>query len=263
METAVGSIYNPSYDSEPFLDFESINPSTQIENLNLNWKEKDLPERIRTKHVHRLHPYLGKFIPQLVEIFLRKYNPNKVYDPFCGSGTTLVEAKSLGINSIGCDISEFNILLSKVKTDDYDINLLEKEINDIVKQFKIKNGNTLFRSPRHTTTNEFLNKWFAPKAIHELLLFQSLIENYNYQDVMKIILSRSARSARLTTHYDLDFPKKPQTEPYQCYKHGRICQPINTASKFLIRYSQDTLKRIREFSKIKKNANVKLFCQSF
>ena len=27
----------------------------------------------RTKHVHRLHPYLGKFIPQLVEVFLEKY----------------------------------------------------------------------------------------------------------------------------------------------------------------------------------------------
>ena len=27
----------------------------------------------RTKHVHRLHPYLGKFIPQLVEVFLRKH----------------------------------------------------------------------------------------------------------------------------------------------------------------------------------------------
>ena len=34
----------------------------------LSWSESDLPERIRTKHVHRLHPYLGKFIPQLVEI---------------------------------------------------------------------------------------------------------------------------------------------------------------------------------------------------
>ena len=28
-------------------------------------------ERDRTKHVHRLHPYLGKFIPQLVEVFLK------------------------------------------------------------------------------------------------------------------------------------------------------------------------------------------------
>lgn len=63
------SIYNPIYKSEPFVDFKGITPSTEIEELNLNWREKDLPEKIRTKHVHRLHPYLGKFIPQLVEIY--------------------------------------------------------------------------------------------------------------------------------------------------------------------------------------------------
>ena len=34
---------------------------TPLEKLNLNWREKDLPERERTKHVHRLHPYLGKY----------------------------------------------------------------------------------------------------------------------------------------------------------------------------------------------------------
>ena len=51
----------------------TVTHSTPLESLNLNWTEKDLPEKERTKHVHRLHPYLGKFIPQLVEIFLRKY----------------------------------------------------------------------------------------------------------------------------------------------------------------------------------------------
>jgi hypothetical protein len=50
-----------------------ITAKTPLESLNLNWSEKDLPEKMRTKHVHKLHPYLGKFIPQLVEIFLRKY----------------------------------------------------------------------------------------------------------------------------------------------------------------------------------------------
>src|SRR5215208_2096400 len=38
--------------------------------LDLSWSERELPERERTKHVHRLHPYLGKFIPQLVEALL-------------------------------------------------------------------------------------------------------------------------------------------------------------------------------------------------
>jgi hypothetical protein len=59
--------------------------------LELSWSERDLPERERTKHVHRLHPYLGKFIPQLAEVLLRRYAPRGgcVLDPFAGSGTTL------------------------------------------------------------------------------------------------------------------------------------------------------------------------------
>ena len=54
---------NPHYDGKPLTDFASITPATPLESLNLNWRERDLPERVRTKHVHRLHPYLGKFIP--------------------------------------------------------------------------------------------------------------------------------------------------------------------------------------------------------
>lgn len=97
------SLANPEYETAAFTDFRSVNRRTNLASLNLNWRERDLPERERTKHVHRLHPYLGKFVPQLVEIFLRKFTPQKVYDPFCGSGTTLVEACALGIDSIGID----------------------------------------------------------------------------------------------------------------------------------------------------------------
>ena len=104
------------YGQQPLTDFSSVKPETSLDVLNLNWRESDLPEYQRTKHVHRLHPYLGKFIPQLVEIFLRKYKPTLVYDPFAGSGTTLVEVNALGIDSIGTDISIFNVLLSKVRT---------------------------------------------------------------------------------------------------------------------------------------------------
>lgn len=98
--------YNPVYSARPFTDFASVRPETPLESLNLNWREQDLPERERTKHVHRLHPYLGKFIPQLAEIFLPKFNPKSVCDPFCGSGITLVEATVLGIDSVGCDNEE-------------------------------------------------------------------------------------------------------------------------------------------------------------
>ncbi len=117
-----------------------VTPLTPLEDLNLNWREKELPERERTKHVHRLHPYLGKYIPQLVEIFLRKYFEagQTVFDPFAGSGTTLVQAQELGINSVGYDVSAFNVLLGNVKTGEYDIDLLQREVLDVLEKVRVR-----------------------------------------------------------------------------------------------------------------------------
>ena len=245
----------------PFTDFSSITPQTKIEDLNLNWRERDLPERERTKHVHRLHPYLGKFIPQLVEIFLRKYRPKLVVDPFCGSGTTLVEALAFGIDSFSSDISEFNCLLSKVKVAEYDITLLEHEITDILQKASSEVGQKrLLESHALYLTSDYLQQWFAPEALSQLIAYRDLIPEYHYQDMLKIILSRSARSARLTTHFDLDFPRQPQIESYDCYKHKRVCKPTRHAKQFLTRYSHDTIRRIKEFTHTRKPARANVVC---
>lgn len=248
----------------------SVTRDTSLSDLNLNWRESDLPERERTKHVHRLHPYLGKFIPQLVEIFLRKYfSPGQtVLDPFSGSGTTLVQSLELGINSIGYDISAFNILLAKAKTQQYNLQSVKQEILDILNKTSkfAKQENSMQTSfldfnnnQENKTDSEYLKNWFAPHALTELIAYRDLIKNYQHKEILSVILSRSARSARLTTHFDLDFPKKPQTEPYWCYKHGRTCQPTTTAYQFLKRYSLDTIKRLEEFSSKRTNATVGLY----
>lgn len=247
------------YKEKPFTDFASIGPETQLEKLNLNWRERDLPEILRTKHVHRLHPYMGKFIPQLVEIFLRKFGPSLVYDPFCGSGTTLVEANTLGIDSIGTDVSIFNVILSKVKTEKYDVAILEKEVRNLLSKLHLQkrslfgNGNS---KKFDQESNEYLRTWFAPKALKELSIYLELINECTYKDLLKITLSRAARSARLVTHFDLDFPKKPQTSEYYCYKHDRTCRPIDEANKFLVRYTLDALYRIKEFNRVRTNSSV-------
>ncbi|MBI5297115.1 MAG: class I SAM-dependent methyltransferase [Chloroflexi bacterium] len=252
----------------------AVTCDTPLESLNLNWTERDLPERERTKHVHRLHPYLGKYIPQLVEIFLRKFfTPGQtVLDPFAGSGTTLVQANELGLHSIGYDISAFNIILCKAKTAQYDLVQARKEILDIVEkvtgatQEKISQPSLWEAAAADGASlpaeeDEYLKTWFDPQALFELLTFKKLIhsEGYRYTDLLRIILSRSARSARLTTHFDLDFPKQPQTEPYWCYKHSRTCNPTTTAYQFLRRYSLDTIKRIEAYAQIRSNARVSIF----
>src|SRR3954449_3255663 len=102
--------------------------------LELSWSERSLPEHVRTKHVHRLHPYHGKFIPQLVEVLLDRYLPagGHVLDPFAGSGTTLVQALESGRDATGVELAAFNCLLMRVKTARYDERALEAELRDAV-----------------------------------------------------------------------------------------------------------------------------------
>ncbi len=244
----------------PIGDFSWITPSTPLSSINLNWRERDLPEKLRTKHVHRLHPYLGKYVPQLAEIFLREFRPQIVCDPFCGSGTTLVEANALGIPSIGCEISSFNCLLTKVKTDKYDCQKLAFEVNDILSRTTTELRRVGTKNSRIDEATAYLREWFAPKALNQLLQYRSFIEEYEYKDLLKIILSRAARSARLTTHYYLDFPKRPQRASYFCHKHQRICKPTDDALSFLTRYSADSIKRIREFASLRTEASVTVMC---
>jgi hypothetical protein len=60
----------------------------------------------------------------------------------------------------------------------------------------------------------------------------------------------------LTTHFDLDFPKVPQTQPYWCYKHSRTCIPTTKAYQFLKRYSLDTVDRLMEYAARRTDAGV-------
>ena len=260
MKSRISVTGNPAYDGRPFTAFATVTPETDVASLNLNWGERDLPERERTKHVHGLHPYLGKFIPQLVEVFLRKYRPKVVCDPFCGSGTTLVEANALGIDAVGCDISAFNCLLTKVKTFRYDLRLLERSVHDILVQLDLRLQPNLFGAPQEVeeSQSEYLRAWYTPEVLRQLLLYRSLISAYPYQDLLKVVLSRAARSSRLTKHFELDFPKAPVTGPYYCHKHRRTCYPVTDATAFLRRYSLDALRRIETFARIRTEARTEI-----
>ncbi len=226
--------------------------------LDLSWSEDALPQVERTKHVHSLHPYLGKFIPQLVEVFLRRhFRPGQcVYDPFVGSGTTLVEANAFGAAGVGCDISAFNCLLTRVKTTAYSLGTLELGLRGVLEQSR--------QTSEVVSTedaSDWLRAWYSGRALSELLAYHCVasesLDDPGW-DVARVILSRAARSARRTTHFDLDFPRQPITEPYWCHKHKRECRPVDEAMKFLRRYTGDTVRRIREYAGVQSDQPVEV-----
>lgn len=238
----------------------------------------NVPEYQRTKHVHRLHPYLGKFIPQLVEWFLSRYfKPDDiVLDPFMGSGTTLVQGNESQMHTIGIDISPFNCLIARVKTDEYDTQKARHEILEAerrVTQFSKHLTHSpdadlsLFPDERMDELKEsllaecgssYLNTWFAPRAVLEMLYYRRLIPHYYYQDLLKVVLSRAVRSSRLIPHYDLATPKAslPVGKKYWCRKHNRYCVPIDECLAKIHAYSDDTARRIELFAKLRSKKTI-------
>src|SRR5215211_6307300 len=135
----------------------------------LSWSEDALPQSERTRHVHGLHPYLGKFIPQLVEVFLRRvFRPGaRVLDPFAGSGTTLVEANAFGADAVGVDISAFNCLLCRVKLTPPSA-ALELALRGALEAARHAPADVAGAGP-------WLRRWYAPAALAELLAYRAAI----------------------------------------------------------------------------------------
>jgi hypothetical protein len=239
--------------------YEGLDGADEVDR-ELSWSEGELPQHQRTRHVHALHPYLGKYVPQLVETFLGRHftSGQMVCDPFSGSGTTLVESATFGAHAAGADVSAFNVLLARAKVDRRDPDAIERELLATLARLDERLARDGPDDPAQASP--YLQRWFAPRALGELLGYRSAAGEIAgpAADLQRVVLSRAARSARLTTHFDLDFPKSPQLGPYWCHKHRRECRPVGEAAHFLRRYTLDTARRVRAFQEIRHPVDVTL-----
>lgn len=163
------------------------------------------------------------------------------------------------MNSIGIEISPFNVIIQKVKTTKHNLSVVEKDIKDALSRlqdfsYKLRAG--IIGSIN--TDSVYMKEWFSETALQEILFYRNIIPDYQSRDVLMVILSRAARSARLVPHYELARPKEPFKGKYWCIKHKRYCTPVQEAYKFLRRYSLDTLERLKAFDKIRSDAFVEI-----
>jgi hypothetical protein len=77
------------------------------------------------------------------------------------------------------------------------------------------------------------------------------IRDQKIKQIASIILSRTIRSCRATTHSDLATLKEPVTQTYYCSKHGKICKPLFSILTWWERYSADTVQRLEFFDKLR------------
>lgn len=206
------------------LDGGSERPTLQakLERLNGN----GLNRQSTRYSVHGLHEYKGKFNPQIARAILNILQVSSeayVLDPFCGSGTSLVECCHLGINAVGADVNPLAIFVANAKLSALQVSasILRAGMKASLRRYK-----TL--RPMHASLNEerrlYLERWFAPKVLEEVERLRSAIESGgpSCAPVLLSIASNLLRSYSLQDPNDLrirrrkdSLPEKPFVEAYE------------------------------------------------
>lgn len=153
------------------------------------------------EYTHCFHTYPAMMIPQIARALIEEYSPKDkcelLFDPYCGSGTSLVEASLKGINSIGTDLNPLARLMTKVKTTKYNIENIKLLFSEI--QSKI-----VFYSEDQVLNRDFdrisnYPYWYSKENLLKLSFLSQLIEPCEpYTDFFNIALSEVVREVSFT-----------------------------------------------------------------
>jgi site-specific DNA-methyltransferase (cytosine-N4-specific) len=152
--------------------------------------DRDEPSRYLS---HGLHPYKGKFHPKMTRALVNIVSPideGSLMDNFSGSGTLLVEANLMGLNSFGIDVNPMSVLMAnakcsllRLKSEDVDkanirfMEFLESDLSIMNQEMKGQSTLTEMKYPPHPQLLEEVKlvapdvyKDFSPNQILEQIL---------------------------------------------------------------------------------------------
>ncbi len=172
---------------------------TEKKYTDFSW---DFRQADTKQFTHCYHNYPAMMIPQIAERILAKYGTDcsLLFDPYCGTGTSLVEANLKGINAIGTDLNPLARLIARTKTAKINLQILDlflKDFNDYLFSLMFNIHKISVVIP-HINNIDF---WFD-KAVQEKLAiikaFIGKIEDENVSNFFKIAFSETVRESSFT-----------------------------------------------------------------
>lgn len=171
---------------------------------------------------HAFHEYKGRFYPQLAKSFMNYAGIKKgdtVLDPFCGSGTTLVESVLFGANAVGVDINPIAFMLAQakigslyLKQNDFDV--IKSAFYNLGKKVNWKNKS--IEENRKDLDVEYLINWFPENNLKKIIAIQEIIRSFNNKNrelFAKVILSNLLREYSYQDSSQLRIKRRSDAPP--------------------------------------------------
>lgn len=213
--------------------------------MNLKYKDEswDFRSSNTKEYTHCFHAYPAMMIPQIARRLLNQYGVQGEWllDPYCGTGTSLVEASIFGMHSVGCDINPLVRLIATAKLTNISLEQLDtilNEVNDSI--FQIAFGaEDLPESPIPDIQN--IDYWFSTEVIKYLAYLLGVInkiENEAVRNFMTVAFSETVRevSYTRTSSFKLHRMQEQKLENYDPDVFGIFSKKLNRNRQGLAEY---------------------------
>lgn len=178
---------------------------------------------------HCYHDYPARMIPQIARKLIRLYghDARTLSDPYCGTGTSLVEAMAAGIHAVGTDINPLARLIAAAKTCVPDITLLDDYLARFDKYLLSSlthARNSLQAAPRNPLIQLVqrqgidIHFWFKPEVIAKLAVIRSFIDEIEPDDIRKFWQVAFSETVRESSNTRNDEFKLYRYEPEKLEK---------------------------------------------
>jgi tRNA G10 N-methylase Trm11 len=192
---------------------------------------------------HCYHVYPAMMIPQIARRLLDEYAPKRksiLFDPYCGTGTSLVEANLQGIENIGTDLNPLARLISKVKNTNYDYKKINKAIVWMEGEFFVAEINGV----KNINIPEFSNidYWFSQNIKENLSFIHSLIAKVD-DDIKEFFLIPFSETIR-----EASYTRNSEFKLFRIQKEKLESHNPNVFSMFILK-SKRNLNGLNEYNK--------------
>ena len=134
------------------------------------------------EYTHSFHTYPATMISHVARKIISKYGSEgmNLLDPYCGSGTSLVEARLAGLNAFGFDLNHMARKISTAKTFDYNIDELQFSVARLITQMEGLKLKGVIKSIKQSGFDSaVIRSWYRDKSIREISTLLDLIKDQN------------------------------------------------------------------------------------